>query len=56
MVYDSAAAGQKFMANLAAAFERAGYRLNKDDADHYQLDNGLDKITLTGSTQSVFED
>lgn len=56
MVYDSAAAGQKFMTNLAAAFERAGYRLNKNDADHYQLDNGLDKITLTGSTQSVFED
>ncbi|MFC2684297.1 MAG: hypothetical protein ACFN06_02075 [Limosilactobacillus oris] len=56
MVYDSAAAGQKFMTNLAAAFERAGYRLTKSDADHYQLDNGLDKITLTGSTQSVFED
>jgi hypothetical protein len=56
MIYESAAAGQKFMNNLAAAFERAGYRLSKNDADHYQLDNGLDKISLTGTSQSVFED
>lgn len=56
MAYESAAAGQKFMANLTAAFERAGYRLKKSEADHYLLDNGLDKISLTGSTQSVFED
>lgn len=56
MVYESATAGQKFMANLTAAFVRAGYREQKTDADHYELNNGLDKISLTGKQQDVFED
>lgn len=56
MVYESAAAGEKFMANLTAAFVRAGYREQKIDADHYELNNGLDKISLTGKQQDVFED
>jgi hypothetical protein len=56
MVYESAAAGQKFMANLATAFVRAGYRKEQADADHYKLNNGLDQISLTGKQQDVFED
>ena len=56
MVYESAAAGEKFMANLTAAFVRAGYREKQADADHYELNNGLDKISLTGKQQDVFED
>lgn len=56
MVYESAAAGQKFMAGLTDAFVRAGYRKQKDSADHYELNNGLDKISLTGKTEDVFED
>lgn len=55
MIYKSADAGQKFMANLTAAFVRAGYREQKADADHYQLSNGLDKISLTGKQQDIFE-
>lgn len=56
MVYDSPDAGHKFMAKLVAAFERAGYRKEKIDDDHYKLNNGLDKISLTGKIQSVFTD
>lgn len=56
MIYESAAAGQKFMANLTAAFVRAGYREEKVNADHYKLNNGLDKISLTGKQQDVFKD
>ena len=55
MIYESAVAGQKFMTNLTDAFVRAGYREEKVDADHYKLNNGLDKITLTGKQQDVFE-
>lgn len=56
MVYKSAAAGQKFMANLTDAFVRAGYRKQQVDADHYKLSNGLDKISLTGKQHDIFED
>ena len=55
MIYKTAAAGQKFMANLADAFAKAGYREDKVSADHYELNNGLDKIKLTGSNQSIFK-
>ncbi|HJA21288.1 MAG TPA: hypothetical protein H9721_01690 [Candidatus Limosilactobacillus intestinipullorum] len=55
MVYQTTAAGQRFMANLADAFDKAGYRKEKTNADHYELNNGLDKITLTGKSQSVFQ-
>lgn len=56
MVYENSAAGQKFMAKLVAAFVRAEYRKTKIDNDHYQLTNGLDKITLTGELQDVYQD
>ncbi|MGM9892004.1 hypothetical protein [Limosilactobacillus sp.] len=55
MIYQTTAAGQKFMANLADAFSKAGYRLEKVNADHYILNNGLDKITLTGESQGIYQ-
>lgn len=54
MLYKTAEEGQKFMARLVEAFAKAGYRDKKVDADHYQLDNGLDKINLTGKEHSVY--
>lgn len=54
MIYQTAADGEKFMARLVAAFGRAGYRQQKVTADHYELNNGLDKITLTGTAQDVY--
>lgn len=56
MVYETPAAGQKFMAKLVDAFTQAGYRQKKVNDDHYELDNGLDKISLTGKTQDVYDD
>lgn len=55
MIYRTSAAGQKFMANLADAFAKAGYRQKKVSADHYELDNGLDKISLTGANQDIYQ-
>lgn len=55
MIYQTAEAGQKFMANMTAAFERAGYRKTKIDDDHYKLNNGLDKISLTGKVEDVYQ-
>jgi hypothetical protein len=55
MVYQSAAAGEKFMANLVNAFAHAGYKEKKASADHYELSNGLDKISLTGEEQDVYK-
>ncbi|MBD5806639.1 hypothetical protein EAI26_07595 [Lactobacillus sp. 0.1XD8-4] len=56
MVYETTEGGQKFMARLVEAFSRAGYRQKKVSDDEYLLNNGLDKITLTGETQAVFKD
>lgn len=56
MVYQTVAGGQKFMTKLVAAFAHAGYREKKVDADHYELSNGLDKISLTGKLEDVYED
>ena len=56
MVYETPAAGYKFMAKLVNAFTEAGYRQKQVNEDHYELDNGLDKISLTGKTQDVFKD
>lgn len=55
MIYKTTEAGQAFMANLADAFAKAGYRQDKTSADHYELNNGLDKISLKGASQSVFK-
>ncbi|MDO4903896.1 MAG: hypothetical protein Q3959_06520 [Limosilactobacillus sp.] len=55
MVYKTTEAGQKFMAGLVSAFEQADYRSTKIGDDKYELDNGLDKITLTGKVQDVFQ-
>lgn len=55
MIYEDTAAGQKFMANLVEAFSRAGYRQKKISDDHYELNNGLDKISLTGKLQDVYK-
>lgn len=55
MIYQTTAAGQQFMANLAEAFNKAGYRMEKTDANHFVLNNGLDKIELTGQSQSVYQ-
>jgi hypothetical protein len=56
MVYQTAAGGQKFMTKLVSAFAHADYREKKVDADHYELSNGLDKISLTGQLEDVYED
>ncbi|WP_302118147.1 hypothetical protein [uncultured Limosilactobacillus sp.] len=55
MVYETAEGGQKFMARLVEAFSRAGYRQQKISDDKYDLDNGLDKITLRGTTQPIYK-
>ncbi|MBC8744823.1 hypothetical protein H5W18_09620 [Lactobacillus sp. Marseille-P7033] len=56
MVYETAEGGQKFMTRLVEAFLRAGYRQQKISDDKYDLDNGLDKITLRGTTQPIYKD
>lgn len=56
MIYESSQSGQKFMQKLVAAFSRAGYRNKQIDDDHYELNNGLDKISLTGKLQDVYQD
>ena len=56
MVYESTQSGQKFMEKLVAAFSRAGYRDTKVDDHHYELTNGLDKISLSGKLEDVFKD
>ena len=43
------------MARLVEAFSRAGYREKKLSDDKYNLDNGLDKITLRGSYQPIYK-
>lgn len=55
MIYESVQSGQKFMTKLVAAFSR-GYRDSKVDDDHYELTNGLDKISLSGKLEDVFKD
>ena len=55
MIYQTSDAGQQFMANLADAFAKAGYRQEKVSADHYELNNGLDKISLKGASQSIYQ-
>ncbi|KRM28168.1 MULTISPECIES: hypothetical protein [Limosilactobacillus] len=56
MIYETPAAGHKFMAKLVDAFTQAGYREKQVNDDHYELNNGLDKISLTGKTQDVYKD
>jgi hypothetical protein len=56
MIYSTPAGGQKFMTKLVAAFAHAGYRDQKIDVNHYKLNNGLDKITLTGKVQDIYND
>ena len=55
MIYETAEGGQEFMARLVEAFSRAGYRQKKLSDDKYNLDNGLDKITLQGSYQPIYK-
>lgn len=56
MIYETQAGGQKFMSRLVEAFSRAGYRQKKVSDDEYLLNNGLDKITLTGEVQDIYKD
>ena len=55
MIYETAEGGQEFMAHLVEAFSWAGYREKKLSDDKYNLDNGLDKITLRGSYQPIYK-
>jgi hypothetical protein len=56
MIYESKESGQKFMVKLVNSFANAGYRQKKVNDDHYELTNGLDKISLTGKVEDVYTD
>lgn len=56
MIYDSEESGRKFMQKMVGSFSNAGYRQKKINDDHYELNNGLDKISLTGKVEDVYKD
>lgn len=56
MIYESQASGRKFMTKLVDSFTKAGYRQKKLNDDKYELNNGLDKITLTGKVEDIYTD